>query len=204
MWFDPILQRFARTFPNVDLRYRTRLESFEASDDGVTADIVDLPSGRRERVEAEYLVGCDGANSMVRRALGIGLAGHGVLGHSLNLFFRAPDLLKKCGKEPGTSFIAVDRGGLWAILRVIDPANAMWRLMVLDVDGKQTPETIDRKALIRRVDRPAHGCRMAGPEHLDPAQHGGRTLFARQGVSCRRRGPSILADRRAGHEHRHW
>ena len=29
MWFDPILQRFARTFPHVDLRYRTRLESFE-------------------------------------------------------------------------------------------------------------------------------------------------------------------------------
>ena len=88
---------------------------------------------------------------MVRRALGIELVGHGVLGHSLNLFFRAPDLLKKCGKEPGTSFIAVDRGGLWAILRIIDPANAMWRLMVLDIDGKQTPETIDRNALIRRV-----------------------------------------------------
>ena len=26
MWFDPILQRFARTFPQVGLRYRTRLE----------------------------------------------------------------------------------------------------------------------------------------------------------------------------------
>src|SRR6266849_4402499 len=30
MWFDPILQRFARTFPHVDLRYCTRLESFDA------------------------------------------------------------------------------------------------------------------------------------------------------------------------------
>ena len=26
MWFDPILQSFARTFPHVSLRYRTRLE----------------------------------------------------------------------------------------------------------------------------------------------------------------------------------
>src|SRR5262249_55391715 len=79
MWFDPILQRCAHTFPSVDLRYRTLLESFEASDEGVTADIVDLRSGGCERVEAEYLVGCDGANSLVRRGLGIELCGHGVL-----------------------------------------------------------------------------------------------------------------------------
>ena len=83
--------------------------------------------------------------------LGIGLAGQGVLGHPLHLFFRAPDLLKQCGKEPGTFFLAIDRDGLWANIRVIDPANAMWRLMVLDSDGKQTPETIDKAALIRRA-----------------------------------------------------
>jgi 2-polyprenyl-6-methoxyphenol hydroxylase-like FAD-dependent oxidoreductase len=151
MWFDPILQRCARTFPNVDLRYQTRLESFEAHDDGVSADIVDLTSGRRERVECEYLVGCDGANSMVRRALGIEMTGHGVLDHSLNLFFRAPDLLKTCGKEPGTTFIAVDRYGVWSILRAIDPVNDMWRLMVLDIGGNEAPETIDRQALLRRL-----------------------------------------------------
>lgn len=38
MSFDPILQRFARGFPHVGLRYRIRLESFEAGDRGVTAD----------------------------------------------------------------------------------------------------------------------------------------------------------------------
>ncbi len=151
IWFDPILQRCARTFSHVDLRYRTRLESFEASDDGVTAAIVDLESGQRKYVEAEYLVGCDGANSTVRSGLGIELGGRGVLDHSLNLFFRAPDLLRKCGKEPGTTFIAVDRSGLWAILRAIDPANAMWRLMVPNIDRGIALESIDRQALIDRL-----------------------------------------------------
>src|SRR5258708_20808456 len=80
MWFDPILQRSARTFPHVDLRHRTRLESFDASESGVTAEIVDLESGRRERIETDYLVACDGANSMWRRALAIGLNGK-TLGH---------------------------------------------------------------------------------------------------------------------------
>ena len=61
---------------------------------GVTAEIVDLESGARERIVADYLVGCDGAMSAIRGALGIGLTGQGVLGHPLHLFFRAPDLLE--------------------------------------------------------------------------------------------------------------
>jgi 2-polyprenyl-6-methoxyphenol hydroxylase-like FAD-dependent oxidoreductase len=151
MWFDPILLRCARTLAQVELRYRTRLESFEASQAGVRAEIVDLPTDRRERLDADYLVGCDGANSTVRQTLGIALTGRGVLDRSLNLFFRAPDLPDRCGKRPATTFIAIDRGGLWAILRAIDPANAMWRLMVLGTDAHQTLESIDRDALIRRA-----------------------------------------------------
>ena len=73
------------------------------------------------------------------------------MGHPLHLFFRAPDLLQQCGKELGTFFLAIDRDGLWANIRVVDPANAMWRLMVLDTDGKQTPESVDRDALMRRA-----------------------------------------------------
>ncbi len=150
MWFDPILQSFARTFPNVSLRYRTRLESFAASRDGVTADIVDLDRGRRERIEADYLVGCDGANSMVRRSLGIGLNGK-TLGHPVHLYFRAPGLLAVCGRKPTTFFITVDRDGVWSNVRVIDPSNAMWRLMVLDTDGTLTPDTVDREKYLRRA-----------------------------------------------------
>ena len=150
MWFDPILQRFARTFPHVSLRYRTRLESFEASDAGVTVEIVDLESGRREHIEAEYLVACDGANSMVRRSLGIELDGK-TLGHPVHLYFRAPGLLEICGRKPTTFFITIDREGVWSNVRVIDPANAMWRLMVLDTDGTLTPETVDRESYLRRA-----------------------------------------------------
>jgi 2-polyprenyl-6-methoxyphenol hydroxylase-like FAD-dependent oxidoreductase len=150
MWFDPILQRFARTFVHVSLRYRTRLESFDQNAGGVVAHILDLASGRRERVEADYLVGCDGANSPVRRALGIGLEGT-TLGHPLHLYFRAPQLLEICGRQPTVFFLTIDRDGLWSNVRIIDPANAMWRLMVLDSDGSLTPETVDRDGYLRRA-----------------------------------------------------
>ena len=58
---------------------------------------------------------------------------------------------RKYGKEPGTTFIAADRRGLWAILRAIDPANAIWWLMVFDIDGKDTPESIDRQAFVEHL-----------------------------------------------------
>ncbi|MCC6777099.1 MAG: FAD-dependent monooxygenase [Hyphomicrobiales bacterium] len=147
MWFDPILQRFARSFPQVQLRYRMRLESFEASESGVRAEIVDVESGRAEQIEADYLVGCDGANSTVRRALGIPLEGK-TLGYPVHLYFRAPGLLEQCGRAPTVFFLTIDKKGLWANVRVIDPANAMWRLMVLDSDGTLTPETVDREGYL--------------------------------------------------------
>jgi 2-polyprenyl-6-methoxyphenol hydroxylase-like FAD-dependent oxidoreductase len=151
IWFDPILRNFALTHPGVEIRYRTRLESFEDMGAGVVAEIVDLDSGRRERIEADYLVGCDGATSAIRSQLGIELTGQGTLGHPVHLFFRAPDFLKRVGKAEGTFFLAIDRGGLWANIRVVDPVNAMWRLMMIESDGKQTPETVDKDALMRRA-----------------------------------------------------
>jgi len=150
MWFDPILQGFARSFPHVCLRYRTRLESFEVSAAGVAAEIVDVESGQRERIDADYLVGCDGANSMVRRSLNIGLNGE-TLGHPVHLYFRAPNLLQSCGRQAATFFVTVDRNGAWSNVRIIDPLNAMWRLMVLDAGVGLTPETIDRDAYLRRA-----------------------------------------------------
>jgi 2-polyprenyl-6-methoxyphenol hydroxylase-like FAD-dependent oxidoreductase len=107
----------------VRLRHRCRLERFEASPGGVIAD---LATAARERVAADYLVACDGANSMVREALGIALAGDSVLGHPAHLFFRAPGLLERCGREPGTFFLAIDRDGLCCCFTLPTPRCCRW------------------------------------------------------------------------------
>ena len=151
LWFDPILRSFAQSQSGVTLRYRTRLERFEDIGTGVTAELCDLETGARETVVADYLVGCDGATSSIRNTLGIGLSGEGILGYPLHLFFQTPDLLGHCGRKPGVFFLAIDRDGLWANVRVIDPAIGLWRLMVLDSDGKQTPESVDRDVLLQRA-----------------------------------------------------
>jgi hypothetical protein len=69
----------------------------------------------------------------------------------VHLYFRAPGLLQDCGRQPAVFFLCVDRDGLWANVRVIDPLHAMWRLMVLDSDGTSTPQSVDREAYLRRA-----------------------------------------------------
>ena len=150
IWFDPMLRDMAQSFPHVTLRYRHRLESFAQTADGVTAEVLDRDSGKRMPISAGYLVGCDGATSPVREALGIALEGKDVLSNPIHMYFRAPDLVAKAGKRPATFFLPVDRDGLWGNIRVIDPVNGMWRLMVDATDGTATPETVDREGYLRR------------------------------------------------------
>ena len=118
---------------------------------GVSVEVVDGSTGRRERLEADYLVGCDGAASMVRDALGINMTGQGTIGHPIHMFFRAPKLLAASGRRPATFFFMVDREGLWGSIRIIDPANGIWRLMLDRTDGTLTPEKVDREGILRRA-----------------------------------------------------
>jgi hypothetical protein len=51
-WFDPILQKQARSFPHVTIRHHVRLESFAQDPDGVTATLHDQATGAIETVRA--------------------------------------------------------------------------------------------------------------------------------------------------------
>jgi len=75
MFNQPDLERALRAklagYPKVETRLGVRFEGFESTDgDTVSATIAD-GADKRETVEARYVVGCDGASSPVRKALGI-------------------------------------------------------------------------------------------------------------------------------------
>ena len=59
----------------VDVRWAQRLEVIDRTSEWVTAWIRPSGGGRAEPQRARYLVGCDGATSMVRRLLRIGFGG---------------------------------------------------------------------------------------------------------------------------------
>lgn len=75
MFNQPDLERALRAkladYPTVETRLGVRFEGFDyIGADQVRATITDA-SGKPQTVEARYVVGCDGASSLVRKALGI-------------------------------------------------------------------------------------------------------------------------------------
>jgi len=85
---EPILRTRASEL-GARLRYRTECTSLEQDADGVTAVVRDLESGTESSVRAKYVVAADGNRSPVRERLGIGMHGHGLLSHSITIYFRA-------------------------------------------------------------------------------------------------------------------
>lgn len=70
---ESILYDFVKSHGK-NVRWRTEVESFTQNDEKVTAQIKNL-SGELETIEANYLVGCDGASSLTRHSLGLEFSG---------------------------------------------------------------------------------------------------------------------------------
>jgi 2-polyprenyl-6-methoxyphenol hydroxylase-like FAD-dependent oxidoreductase len=139
-FFDPVLRKRARSLPSVCLRFSCRLESFHQSAECVTADLVDLVTGRREQVAADYLVGCDGPSSDVRHTLGIKLQGRFAQDHQITIFFRSP-LLSHCRHGPAVAYWIV-RPGLRAFVAAMDGRD-LWRTSQFAARREELPEPAD-------------------------------------------------------------
>ncbi|CAM3853959.1 aklavinone 12-hydroxylase RdmE [Kibdelosporangium persicum] len=85
---EPILLNQA-TKHGATVRFATELVSFEQDADGVTANLLDIASGRAEQVRAKYLVAADGNRSPVRERLGIPRSGFGGLSNHIGIVFDA-------------------------------------------------------------------------------------------------------------------
>ena len=71
---DRVLFDGLQRFSNVKVLFSRELGSFEQSDSAVVLNLKDQ-HGRSERLNARYLIGCDGGNSLVRRSLDISFEG---------------------------------------------------------------------------------------------------------------------------------
>lgn len=151
-WFDPILQRCARSFPNIALRYRTKLESFVQDPDGVTATLKDTRSGARETLRCAYLVGCDGFASIVRELLGIEIRGERHIDWSMTIYLRIAGLAAYHDKRQAFRYVFVGPEGTWSFLTTVDGKD-LWRLQLVGLDPERL-ESMDIAALMRR----AMGC----------------------------------------------
>lgn len=149
LWLHPILQEAAERTPNASLKYLHRLDRFVQDESGVTALVTDLETGIELEVRSQYLIGCDGANSTVKKALGIESSGR-LLSYSVNILIRAPGLVSQHPMGEAERYLFVQPEGTWANLTVVDGKD-IWRLTILGSEDKLDLSKLDAEALVRRA-----------------------------------------------------
>ena len=89
---EKVMREHIDTLPSVAVRLNCEIASFEQSEESVLALVEDLATGERYEIEANFLVGCDGARSAVRSAIGARMEGSFGMSRNYNIVFRAPGL----------------------------------------------------------------------------------------------------------------
>ena len=95
IYLEPVLFAHAEATKGVRILNRTRVDELVQDVDGVRATAVNLDTGEELVLRADYLVGCAGGRSNVRKQIGAKLSGTDVVGRVQSTFFRAPDLLAR-------------------------------------------------------------------------------------------------------------
>jgi 2-polyprenyl-6-methoxyphenol hydroxylase-like FAD-dependent oxidoreductase len=103
MYVEAFLLAHARTRPNIAVRFGWQVDKFDDDEQGVTVEaeaVAGAAKGAREKWRAQYLVGCDGGRSFVRRSLALRYHGFAKLdaphygGRMIATHMRAPTLYR--------------------------------------------------------------------------------------------------------------
>jgi len=95
IYLEPVLFAHAEAMPGIRILNRTRIDSFTQDEQGVVACGEHLDTGEAVEVRCDYLIGCDGGRSTIRKQIGARLSGTDVVGRVQSTYFRAPDLLSR-------------------------------------------------------------------------------------------------------------
>jgi 2-polyprenyl-6-methoxyphenol hydroxylase-like FAD-dependent oxidoreductase len=114
IFLEPILFAHAENQPHVEILNRTAVEEVEIADETATAKLRDLDSGSAHRLRFRFVVGCDGARSVVRKAIGAKLHGDAVIQRVQSTCIRASDLIdrQRHASAWGTGVINPRRAGM--------------------------------------------------------------------------------------------
>jgi 2-polyprenyl-6-methoxyphenol hydroxylase-like FAD-dependent oxidoreductase len=128
---EPVLKRLAEVEPNASVRFGWTFEDFTQDEAGVTATLRNTEDDGTETVRCDYLIGCDGGGSRVRKLLDIALDGTPRVGLFQMVHFRstARDILQRWGiawhyQSPFGTMIAQNDRDIWTIQARQDPGTA--------------------------------------------------------------------------------
>ena len=113
---EPLLKSVAETMPSVSLRFAHEFLSFEQDANSVRAKVRGA-DGKVSELDAQYLVGCDGGASTVRRQLGIKLQGDANLLELRQALYRCDDLFERIPIGKGRHYHVADSHNTFLIVQ---------------------------------------------------------------------------------------
>jgi 2-polyprenyl-6-methoxyphenol hydroxylase-like FAD-dependent oxidoreductase len=114
---EPLLKSVVEKIPNVAVKFGHEFESFTEEYDGVTAQIR-RTNGDHLTIRAQYMVGCDGGSSQVRKLLGFKMEGKPNILEMRQALFHCPELYDKVRAPRARHYNRVD--GHWTLMIVQD------------------------------------------------------------------------------------
>jgi 2-polyprenyl-6-methoxyphenol hydroxylase-like FAD-dependent oxidoreductase len=128
---EPLLKSVADAMPEIDVSYGCEFMSAEQGSDGVRARV--KRGSSVEQVSADYLVGCDGGSSLVRRQLGIKLQGDANLQQFRQALYKCDDLFDRIPIGKGRHYHVADNHASFLIVQ--DSTRHFTLHSVVDTDA---------------------------------------------------------------------
>ncbi|MBV8536469.1 MAG: FAD-dependent monooxygenase [Alphaproteobacteria bacterium] len=149
---EAVLRRKLATLGSVDARFGWTAGTIDQDAAGVRVAVTNDASGAAETIEADYVVGCDGARSGVREQLGIPRSQQDYEQTMLLAVFRSRDLDEKLKRFPPRSTYRVLRPeykGFWQFFGRIDVPDGWF--FHAPVPDDANIENFDSLGLIREA-----------------------------------------------------
>ena len=90
IFLEPILFEHAAAQKRIAIINRTSVEDVVVDASSASVSLRDLDTGKVARVDCRFLIGCDGARSVVRKAIGAEFFGDAIIQRVQSTFIRAP------------------------------------------------------------------------------------------------------------------
>jgi 2-polyprenyl-6-methoxyphenol hydroxylase-like FAD-dependent oxidoreductase len=135
---ETVLREHLARSPLVTILYGSSVSAITESADVVSATVSD-EQGNESRLDADYLLGCDGATSVVRKAIGSRYVGSSDPRPNFNVLFRSTEIDPPMGNAVHYWVVGGDTPGLVGRLDL----NGLWWLIAPAVEESDGAQRID-------------------------------------------------------------
>jgi 2-polyprenyl-6-methoxyphenol hydroxylase-like FAD-dependent oxidoreductase len=149
IFLEPILFEHASGQPRIRIVNRVSVEDVVVGDASASVSLRDLDSDTARRLDCRFLIGCDGARSVVRKAIGAELSGDAIIQRVQSTYISAPGLIDRQQHVSawGTGAINPRRSGM---VYAID-GRERWLVHNYMKPGETEFEAVDRDACLRTI-----------------------------------------------------